>query len=72
MLHHTTILNLPYHLLALYYHTFSPLISYLLSTHHQMRVRDSFDVRTMSVELSDSLSLLELNEYAEDLYKTGR
>ena len=37
-----------------------------------MRVRDSFDVRTMSVELSDSLSLLELNEYAEDLYKTGR
>jgi hypothetical protein len=37
-----------------------------------MRVRDSFDVRTMSVELSDSLSLLELNEYAEDLFKTGR
>jgi hypothetical protein len=26
----------------------------------------------MSVELSDSLSLLELNEYAEDLFKTGR
>ena len=37
-----------------------------------MRVRDSFDVRTMSVELSDSLSLLELHEYAEDLVKTGR
>ena len=39
---------------------------------YKMRVRDSFDVRTMSVELSDSLSLLELNEYAEDLFKTGR
>ena len=39
---------------------------------YKMRVRDSFDVRTMSVELSDSLSLLELNEYADDLFKTGR
>jgi hypothetical protein len=37
-----------------------------------MRIRDSFDVRTTSVELSDSLSLLELHEYAEDLVKTGR
>ena len=35
-------------------------------------MRDSFDVRTLSVELSDSLSLLELGEYAEDLIKTGR
>lgn len=49
-----------------------PFTSFLHSPHHKMRVRDSFDVRTMSVELSDSLSLLELNEYAEDLFKTGR
>ena len=37
-----------------------------------MRVRDTFEVRTMSVELGDSLSLLELGEYAEDLQATGR